>query len=127
MSRDERENRPQPLLPRLQALDPERDVVYTAIDRLTKPAEIRQFVGEYLERRTSSVAEGKKGKVRKTLMGNIGFILGQYESDVSQRWFDTVEGLSHPIFGRTIPHDDPIETEAKIAVHDLLKGIQGEE
>lgn len=96
------------LVEKLQKERPNRNVLFTAIEKLTKPKDIKQFYGEYIEYlRTEGGDEETRNNPEKVANSNIGYALGYYSQETARRWMDLLESVSHPVFGRNIPYDDP--------------------
>ena len=74
------------IIERLRKAEPDRNVVFTAIDKLKTDQEIIEFYNEYKE--TNQHADQ-----------NIGYILGYYEAKTVNRWFRLLDEIHHPVFG----------------------------
>lgn len=37
---------------------------------------------------------------------NLGYAVGYYNSKTANLWMSTIEGISHPVFGKNIPFED---------------------
>lgn len=107
MSDERKEQKPESILERLKRLDPNRNVAFVAIEQLTDPEEMRQFMAEYIGLLSTSDDEGVRENAAQVAGSNIGYVIGYYGKETSDRWLNTLEGLSHPIFGRNIPYNDP--------------------
>ena len=50
-------------------------------------------------------------KIRQTpeavVKRNIGFAVGYYDSKTADRWMSTISGVSHPVYGKDIPFNNP--------------------
>jgi hypothetical protein len=79
--------------------DPKRNVVFTAIDMLTDPDEIRQFIKEYEDWMLKNADGTAKGKGVETARKNVGYILGYYGDETQKLWYSALPDVSHPIFG----------------------------
>lgn len=99
---------PKSIIERLQQKAPDKGVVFTAIAELKKPAEILQFRAEY-EKYLREQGEDEKTRqnAAEVANSNIGYALGYYTKETAGKWFDTLEQISHPVFGREIPFSQP--------------------
>jgi len=79
------------VLEELKLKEPDRNIVFVAIDHLKDAEDIQQFYQEYCESITTEVANE-----------NIGYILGYYGKDTMRRWFEALPNVSHPFFGRRV-------------------------
>lgn len=110
-----------PSLSLLQAMvdkDLKRNPVFTAIDELEDPDDIRRFVQEYEE--WMKINAGKDvpddysdysiplpgsrrpdtiGHEVDIARGNIGYILGYYSGETQELWYGILDNVSHPVFG----------------------------
>lgn len=85
----------------MEKINPERNPVFTAIDRLKKPNDIRQFLKDYeayLIANTNESISGREGEVARS---NIGYVLGYYDEPVRKKWYSILDDVSHPIFGHS--------------------------
>ena len=89
---------PKNLLQELQAENPERNVAFTAIEKLKDEAQIRKFFEQYVESLKGSVEEDPEAVARQ----NIGYIVGYYDKKTADRWMKALPGVSHPVFGKDI-------------------------
>ena len=80
-----------PTFQELDELEPSRNVVFTAIEKLKDAEAIQAFFQEYCD----IVGQRMASK-------NVGYILGYYRDETIRRWFDALPTVYHPIFGRTI-------------------------
>ena len=103
----ERADEPQSILSRLQRVNPQRNVAFIAIEELKDPDEMRQFMAEYVEWLSNSDDEQVRKDPAKVAGSNIGYVIGYYSKETSDRWLNAIEGLSHPVFGTNIPYSDP--------------------
>jgi len=107
------------LVEKLQREEPERDVLFIAIGKLTDPKDITQFYQEYVEYlREKGADEETMNNPERVADGNIGYAVGYYSSETAHRWMEVLKSVSHPIFGRNIPFHDPkkaYEAGCKIA------------
>jgi len=91
------------LLKKLEKTNPKRNVVFTAVETLTDPTEMKQFYNEYV---TYLRENGDSEKVRQdpesVANSNIGYIVGYYDSETAERWMSNIPPVSHPIFGKNI-------------------------
>ncbi|MBI2034838.1 MAG: hypothetical protein HYT11_03860 [Candidatus Levybacteria bacterium] len=104
----ERRGQPQTILDRLQALMPDNDVVFAAIEKLHNPDEIRQFRNEYEEFIRLRAHDGEtRQQIADIANNDIGFVLGFYTDrmETVRMWFKTLGQISHPEFGRNLPDD----------------------
>ncbi len=84
----------------VKARKPKRNPVFTAIEELKDPAEMRCFLQGYI---SWLVAQGKSlDEAERLCHANVGYILGYYEPEVVERWFALSEKIAHPIFGRKL-------------------------
>ena len=80
------------LVKKMLEINPERNLVFTAIETLEDSEEIKQFHKEYREYMEN---EGYDNKVADS---NIGYILGYYDKDTWRLWYPLLD-IKHPIFG----------------------------
>jgi hypothetical protein len=78
---------------------PDRNPVFTAIEELKTPDEIRQFVKEYEDYLVANSNEETKGRERQVARSNVGYILGYYSDETQKRWYKELPNVSHPVFG----------------------------
>lgn len=96
------------LIDRLKKVAPNKDVLFTAISQLESPPEIRQFRNEYEEHlRTHGKSKEVRLNAAEVANDNIGYALGYYDEKTSTRWLSILEEVSHPLFGRKIPYNNP--------------------
>ena len=93
------------LVQRLQNKEPDRNVVFTAIEQLKTPEEIKEFYQEYIEWLKTNTELSDPEKVAKE---NIGYVIGYYSQETANTWMKTLEDIYHPVFGREIPYGNPI-------------------
>lgn len=104
----ERLHQQQSIIENLQALVPDQDIVFTAIDTLQASGEICQFRDEYeayIRRRAQD--EQRRQQAADIANKDIGFVLGFYTDrmETVHKWFRTLGQISHPEFGRNLPDD----------------------
>lgn len=91
------------ILETLQKTSPDRNVVFTAVEKLETPEEIRRFRDEYINfLQKEGGSEDVRFNAKETANSNIGYILGYYGEKIIKRWFSALDDVSHPIFGRNI-------------------------
>jgi len=95
------------LIEKLQKEEPKRNIVFTAIEKLTNPKEIEQFYKEYVEYLRKRGDQETRNNPEKVADENIGYILGYYSAETAQRWMEVLKSVRHPIFGKNIPFGDP--------------------
>jgi hypothetical protein len=92
---------------RMVEVDLERNPIFTAVETLTKPKEMRAFVKDCIEYYRQ---HGDTPKVRQTpeavVKINIGYVVGYYDSEIANRWMSTIDEVSHPLFGKNIPFNE---------------------
>ncbi|MEK7617256.1 MAG: hypothetical protein AAB414_04320 [Patescibacteria group bacterium] len=109
-NREREGNQPESILQRLQKLDPERNVAFTAVEQLKDPQEMQQFMDEYAKwLGENSDDEEIKRNPFQVAGSNVGYIVGYYDKATADRWFQAIEGLSHPIFGTNLPWNRPAD------------------
>ena len=91
------------LMEKLKRAEPEYNVVFTAVKKLTDPTEMKQFYQEYVAhlRQNDSSAE-VRANPESVANRNIGYIVGYYDKETADRWMNTISSVSHPIFGKNI-------------------------
>ena len=101
------------LIEKLIAIEPGRNLVFTAIDKLRAPEEIEQFIKDY----PHFIAENNAGitmaEAKRIAYGNIGYVLGYYSQETAERWLAASDEISHPVFGRSIPYSQPRKAHEK--------------
>jgi hypothetical protein len=102
-------------LKELQDLRPDRNVIFTAIEKLSESDEIKKFYQELIELTTEELSKEDtlENYDPETLCAkNVGYILGYYGNKEWELWYPTL-GISHPIFGNptnvTENHPEPEE------------------
>lgn len=107
MEADERDKPLKSILQRLKEKNPDRNIVFTAIEELQDPDEIRMFMDEYIhyvaDNTEDEQAHQDKGKIAGR---SVGYALGFYDKPTANRWFSAIKGLEHPVFGTNIPFND---------------------
>jgi hypothetical protein len=101
-----------------------RNPVFTAIETLKEPEEIKQFVKEYEEYmlthcgRHPDHPEDEQdlktvGHEIEIARSNVGYILGYYSDGTARRWYSALPNISHPVFGHGFGRGkDPTPKEA---------------
>jgi len=74
--------------------------VFTAIEMLTDPNDIKQFCREYEEWMIDNGDESIKGREREVVRNNIGYILGYCSDGTAKLWYSLLPDVNHPIFGK---------------------------
>ena len=91
------------LIERLQEKAPKRNLVFTAIEELNHPDQIRQFYQEYIFWLWDNTKDKSiKQNPEQVANSNIGYILGYYDKEITERWMRVLPKVSHPVFGREI-------------------------
>jgi len=91
------------LMEKLQEAKPDRNVVFTAVERLTDPTEMKQFYQEYVAYlRQHGDSEKVRANPESVANENIGYIVGYYDRETAERWMNTIPSVSHPIFGKNV-------------------------
>lgn len=91
------------LIKKLKETKPRRNVVFTAVETLTDPTEIKQFYQEYVEcLRQHGDSEKVRADPEAVAKNNIGYIVGYYNKETADRWISAIPGVIHPIFGKNI-------------------------
>ena len=93
----------QNIIKTLQATDPKRHVAFIAIEQLKKREEIQEFYKEYIQLLKDSEVKDPE----KIAQQNIGYIVGYYDKETADKWMKTLPNVSHPVFGKNIPFNDP--------------------
>jgi hypothetical protein len=91
--------------------DPKRNPVFTAIEKLKDPKDIKQFALEYEEYMIENSNDQTRGREREVARSNIGYILGYYSDDVMKRWYANLPDVSHPVFGAGFGRGNDITPE----------------
>lgn len=89
------------LYEQLVSAEPSRNIAFVAVERLTDAAQVREFYEQYVK------ALAEKGYGREVAAGNIGYVVGYYDRETADRWMSAIGEISHPVFGRSIPWNDP--------------------
>ena len=91
------------LMEKLQEAKSDRNVVFTAVEQLTDPTEMKQFYQEYVAhlRQNGDSAE-VRANPESVANSNIGYIVGYYDKETADRWMNTIPSVSHPIFGKNV-------------------------
>lgn len=89
------------LLRKMQSEEPDRNVVFVAIERIKDKNQIRTFFKQYVDFLGKSVENPKE-----VAQSNIGYVLGYYSRKTADRWMEALPEAIHPIFGRDIPWND---------------------
>jgi len=91
------------LLERLEKAKPGRHPVFTAVETLRGPTKMKQFYQEYVGYlRQHGDSESVRADPEAVANSNIGYIVGYYDKETADRWFEALPDVSHPIFGRDI-------------------------
>ena len=91
------------LLQKLEKAKPGRNVVFTAVENLTDPTQMRQFYNEYVGYlRQHGNSEQIRQNPESVANNNIGYIVGYYDKETADRWMKAIPSVSHPIFGKDI-------------------------
>src|SRR3989344_3383164 len=96
------------LYQRMVEVNTKRNPIFTAVETLTKPEEMRAFVKDCTEhyRQHGDTPEARQTS-EAVVKSNIGYIVGYYDSETANRWMRTIDGVSHPVFGKNIPFNEP--------------------
>ena len=101
------------LIDKLIAINPGRNVVFTAIDKLQAPEEIERFIKDY----PYFIAENNAGitmaEAKRIAYGNIGYVVAYYSQETAERWLAASDEISHPVFGSDIPYAEPLKAYEK--------------
>ena len=91
------------LIEKLKEAKPGQNVVFTAVETLKDPKEIKQFYSEYIDC-LKKCGDSEEVRTNPEAVANrsIGYILGYYDKETVDRWMNILPGVSHPIFGRDI-------------------------
>jgi hypothetical protein len=79
--------------------DPERDPLFTAIEVLKNPDDIRQFFKEYEEYMIKHSDASIKGREREVARSDVGYVLGYYCDETRKLWYGVLSEVGHPFFG----------------------------
>ena len=89
-------------------LSPDKNPIFTGIAHLTEPREMQGFidscVAHYRQHGDSPEVRANPESVVKQ---NIGYVVGSHSQETAKRWMDTIDGVTHPIFGKNIPFNEP--------------------
>ena len=90
------------LIEKLEQKAPKRNWVYTAVETLEEPRDIKQFYQEYIcyLKHNGTSSEIKENAI-DIANRNIGYILGYYGGEIVGRWMAVLPKVYHPIFGRS--------------------------
>ena len=89
---------------KMQQLKPGNNPIFTAVDRLTNPDEMNAFVRDCVEDyRKNGETEHIRNNAESLVKENIGYIVGYYDKPTAERWMNTIQGASHPVYGKNIP------------------------
>lgn len=104
---------PSPLIARLQELQPEGDILITAIHHLRSPEEVRMFGADYTSWLMNTYPHlGTPKKAARAARSNIRRIMGYIAPEEAEIWGDALEGKTwNQIRGHMSPRADvPRET-----------------
>jgi len=87
------------LFEQMQKVDPKRNPVFNAIDKLKEPKDIQQFVKEYEEWMLKNGDISIKGREAEVARSNVGYILGYYSDATAKLWYGCLDNVNHPVFG----------------------------
>lgn len=99
------------LFEQMKAIDPKRNPVFTAIEKLKDPEEIQRFAKEYGEYLVANSNDSIKGKECKVARSNIGYVLGYYSNETMKLWYANLPDVNHPVFGATFGRGEDVTPE----------------
>src|SRR3989344_1982401 len=113
------------LIDKLEKKDPERDFLFTAIEDLKDPKDIKKFYHEYIlwiydEQKKESKTSDEVKNPKEIASSNIGYAVGYYNKETADLWMGTLP-ISHPFFGREIPFEDDTRVSAYVIVFKAKK------
>lgn len=92
------------LYQKMQELAPGKNPIFTAVSNLTNPDEMKAFFRDCVDDyRKNGETEDIRNNAESLVKYNIGYIVGYYDKQTADRWMNTLEGISHPIFGKNVP------------------------
>ncbi|MFA5103528.1 MAG: hypothetical protein WC525_10315 [Candidatus Thermoplasmatota archaeon] len=101
------------LLEDMIQINPERNVVFTAIETLKRPEDIRRFMKEYEDWMLENGDVSTKGREVEVARQNVGYILGYFSPEAYKLWYGVLQEVSHPVFGHGFGRGkDPTNEEA---------------
>jgi hypothetical protein len=104
----------QDLIKKLERANPNRNLLFNAIETLKTPEEMRTFYREYVEyMRLNGNNEEIKANAERVAKENIGYVIGYYNEETGNRWMKALPEVYHPIFGRDIFKVTPDEAFRK--------------
>lgn len=103
--------------------EPKRNPIFTAVEKLETPEEIKTFYADLIEwyrnQGWDEYNPDTNGKTPEELAAhNVGYILGYYNSADQDLWYDTLQ-IGHPFFGRS--KDSTVAFEAGVELGYALK------
>jgi hypothetical protein len=93
---------------KMVALNPNRNPVFTAIENLSKPDEMMDFVDSCATHyRNNGECSDVRENPEATLKNNIGYVVGYYDPKNTDRWMSTIRDVANPMYGKNIPFTEP--------------------
>lgn len=86
-----------PTLVVLAKMEPERNLISTAIERLCEQESIRKFFDELTKLYCEIRKDGSGGKAAREA---VGYMIHYYDRDVRKLWLKTLPDIYHIAFGR---------------------------
>jgi hypothetical protein len=117
------------LFEQMEKKDPKRNPVFTAIDTLKDPEDIKTFVMEYEEYLIQNTNDSIRGRERETARSNVGYILGYYSKETRAFWYQNLPDVNHPVFGSGFGRGKDVTTQeaynAGKAMGEKFKNTEG--
>ena len=83
------------LIEKLQEENAERNFLFTAVERLSRPDEIRRFHNEYVAwMQGNAEDETTQQNPEAVVNANIGYVLGYYSRETAERWMNCLPEVS---------------------------------
>jgi hypothetical protein len=99
------------LFEQMQKVAPKRNPVFTAIEKLKDPTDIKQFMRDYEEWMLKNGDLSIRGREAEVARSNVGYILGYYDGATAKLWYGCLDNVSHPIFGETFGRGKDVTPE----------------
>jgi|SRR3989344_4389762 len=88
-------------------LNPKRNPAFTAVEVLEDQSEMRTFMTQYADYLRTSDDPQVVENAEQVALSNMGYITVYYGAETVRKWQSVFTDMPHPVFGRTIPFNDP--------------------
>jgi len=91
--------RQEPIIAKLEQIDPNRNLIALAIANLHAPSEMSCFMGEYAQWLVDTSPEDPEIENNPFLVASndVGYFLGYYNYETQEKWKRAIENLEHPL------------------------------